>query len=172
MRRETVTAGAALLLLGLSVFGFFRLQRRAGVADIVSDEAAWDFLDSLARATEMKVAFLQDGLVARVAGEDDGAYICAVQDTFSVPKTEARTELWSAADGKGIVFLKHPGSLPAYSEPDPSSGIVMDLTWEEGRVPDTYPCLGLDDGWFRIDAGGTQACIRAEHVCWDSMDTF
>ncbi|MCQ2178378.1 MAG: hypothetical protein MJY42_05800 [Bacteroidales bacterium] len=73
MKRGTVTAGAALLLLGLSVFGFFRLQRRAGVADIVSDEAAWDFLDSLARATEVKVACVEGGRVARVVGEDDGA---------------------------------------------------------------------------------------------------
>lgn len=172
MKRETIIVGAALLLLGFSLFGFFRLQRRARVADIVSDEAAWDFRDSLAEATEMKVAFLPDSLMARVVGEDEDAYLCAVQDTFSVPKTEARTELWSAADGKGIVFLKHPGSLPAYSEPDLSSSIVMNLTWEEGFVPDTYPCLGLDGGWFRIDAEGTPAYIEAEHVCWDAMDSF
>ncbi len=172
MRKGVFIAGAVATILVALLLGFFRLNRRAEVADIISDEAAWDFRDSLAEATKMKVAFLQDGLVARVVGEDEDAYLCAIQDTFPVPKTEARTELWSASDGKGIVFLKHPGSLPAYSKPDLSSSIVMNLTWEEGCVPETYPCLGLDDGWFRIDADGTPACIEAEYVCWDAMDTF
>ncbi len=139
---------------------------------IIDDEAAWDYRDSLAAATGMEVAFLTDGSIARVLSEDDAAYQCGIQDTFTVSKDEVRLEHWTAADGRGVVFLKEPGRCPAYSLPDSSSGIVAYIVYEEGYVPVTYPCLGLSNTWFRIDAGGKPAYIDARYVTWDAIDTF
>ena len=161
-----------MLILLISFISFMLLQKRAKIADIVSDEAAWDFRDSLASATGMKVAFLQDGFVARVLREEDDTYLCDIQDTFHVRKSDVKVELWTAADGKGIVYLKHSGKRPAYSEPDRNAAVVADLMLEKGYLPETYPCLGLEDGWFKIDVDGKQAFIQAEYVCWDAINTF
>ena len=172
MGRKGILTGVVLILVGAGAIGLMKLQRRAEVAEIISDEAAWDFRDSLAAATTMEVALLPGGHVARVLREDDGSYLIEAQDTCSVPKSEVRVETWSAADGKGIVFLKSPGTSPAYSEPDLEADVAFDLRFEEGYVPETYPCLGLDDVWFKIDAGGRPAYIEARYVFWDAIDTF
>lgn len=172
MTKKNFIVGMALLLLGAGLYGFFHFQRRAKVADIISDEAAWDYRDSLAAATGMEVAFLPDGHVARILREDADTYLCEVQDTFTVRKSDVRVELWSAANGRGVVFLKHNGKFPAYSEPDSNSSIVAYLMAEDGYVPETYPCLGLCDGWFKIDVGGKTAYIETGFVIWDATDTF
>ena len=163
---------AVLLLAGAGLISFHLLRRRAMVAEIISDEAAWDYRDSLAAATGMEVAFLQDGSIARVLREDDTAYLCGIQDTFQVSKDEVRVERWTAADGRGVVFLKEEGRRPAYALPDSTSSVVAHLISENGYVPVAYPCLGLSDTWFRIDAGGKPAYIDSRYVIWDAIDTF
>ena len=171
-RGKKYTTAIALAILAVAVLGLLLLRQRAKVADIISDEAAWDFRDSLAEATTMKVAILQDGHVARVSSEDDSTYLCDIQDYFTVNKSDVRVELWSAADGKGIVYLKQSGERPAYSKPDHNSEVVAYLISEEGFVPETYLCLGLSDGWFKVDAGGETAYIEAKYVYWDAIDSF
>lgn len=41
-----------LIVIGLLALAAVRLQRRARVADIISDEARWDVLDSIAAAEQ------------------------------------------------------------------------------------------------------------------------
>lgn len=161
-----------IITIGLFAIAFIQLQKKAKVSDIISDEAKWDVLDSLAASAQMKVVILQDRTVARYVSEDDETYTCNIQDTFSVPKEDAHVELWSASDGKGVVYLKEPGFRPSYSEPDPVSAIVLDLVYEEGCVPETYSCLGLTDGWYKIDMGESPSYIEAQYVNWDAIDTF
>ena len=172
MDRRTALIGLSLIVIGVSFLGYLLLQNRAKVANIISDEARWDVLDSLSSATQMKVVILQDGTAARYISEDEATYTCDIQDSFTVPKEEASVELWSAAEGKGIVYLKEPGFCPSYSEPDLVSAIVLDLIYEEGCVPDTYTCLGLENGWYKIDMGESPAYIEAKYVNWDAIDTF
>lgn len=164
---SVIVVGAFVVVVaGVLAAGYLQLRRRAAVADVISDEARWDYLDSLSAASQMKVVVLEDGMVARYVGEDEDAYTCDIQDTFLVGKDEACVELWSAADGKGVVFLKRPGSRPAYSSPDAAAGVVGELIYESGYVPDTYPCLGLElelgDGWYKIDVGGRVAMLRQD----------
>lgn len=172
MKRRDSIIVAVLIVLSLLAFAFVQLQKAAKISEIISDEARWDALDSLTDATQTKVVILQDGMVARYVSEDETTFTCGIQDSFTVPKNEAHVELWSAADGKGIVCLKVPGVFPSYSKPDPSSVKVQDLVYEEGYVPDTYKCLGLKDGWFKIEVGEKPAYIEAKYVNWDAIDTF
>ena len=161
-----------VVVIGFLAVAFMHLQRMAKVSEIISDEAEWDVRDSLSAAAQMKVVILQDGTVARYVSENGNAYSCDIQDTFSVPREEVRVELWSASDGKGIVYLKEPGVRPAYSAPDPAAATVLDLIYEEGCVPDTYPCLGLEDGWYKVRVGERPAFIEARYVIWDAVDSF
>ena len=172
-----IVAGALVaVVVGVLVAGFLQLRRRAAVADVISDEARWDYLDSLSAASRMKVVVLEDGMVARYVSEDENAYTCDIQDTFLVGKDEACVELWTAAEGKGFVYLKRPGSCPAYSSPDVAAEAVGELVYDLGYVPDTYPCLGLEmelgDGWYKIDMGGRVAYVEAWRVYWDAIDSF
>ena len=174
---SVIVVGALVVVVaGVLAAGFLQLRRQAAVADVISDEARWDYLDSLSAASQMKVVVLEDGMVARYVGEDEDAYTCDIQDTFFVGKDEACVELWSAADGKGVVFLKRLGSCPAYSSPDAAAEVVGELIYESGYVPDTYPCLGLElelgDGWYKIDLGGRVAYVEAGYVYWDAIDSF
>ena len=61
-RKRIIIAGLILLLAGAGFYGFRQLQKRAMVADIISDEAAWDYRDSLAAATGPEASPRQDML--------------------------------------------------------------------------------------------------------------
>lgn len=67
-----------------------QLRKMARVADIISDEAEWDVLDSLA-ASRTKAVVLQDGSMAGFSDEEDN---CSIRDTFTVSKN---------ADGDNII---------------------------------------------------------------------
>lgn len=172
MKRKDSIILLAIVTIGLLAIAFIQLQKKSMVSDIISDEAKWDFLDSLSAASQMKVVILHDGTIARYVSEDEDTYTCDIQDSFTVSKEEARIELWSASDGKGVVYLKEQGFRPSYSEPDPFAAIVLDLVYEEGCVPETYTCLGFNDGWYKINMGDSPAYIEAQYVNWDAIDSF
>lgn len=113
MRKPIVIGLAATVLLALVHCVIF-LYERSRVAMIIDDEAAWDVLDSLSNVTQMKVVILPDGTVARYVSEDDGTYTVNIQDPFTVKKEGAGVEIWSAAEGKGVVYMKTPGMVQAH----------------------------------------------------------
>ena len=172
MKRRNSIILIALIIIGLIAIAFVQFQNNSKVSDIISDEAKWDALDSLSAAAQMKVVILQDGTVARYVSEDEDTYSCSIQDSFTVSKEASRVELWSASEGKGIVYLKEPGARPSYSEPDTVAAIVLDLVYEEGCLLETHTCLGLNDGWYKIVMGDTPAYIEAQYVNWDAIDSF
>ena len=104
--------------------------------------------------------------------EKADTYIVSVQDDIEIPKEGASVELWKAADGKGVVCLKDWGSESIYASPDASSEVIGTTTYEEGELPETYKCLGLENGWFKIQFADRQGYIQAEKVDWAALDTF
>ena len=172
MRKPIVIGLAAAVLLALVYCAIF-LYERSRVAMIIDDEAAWDVLDSLSNATQMKVVILPDGMVARYVSEDDDTYTVDSQDSFTVKKEGASVEIRSAAGGKGVVYMKTPGMVQVLYEPDPAAGVKCDIIYEEGGCPCTYRCLGLTDGWYEIGLGeGESGFIPACLMNWDAIDTF
>ena len=116
---------------------------------------------------------IKDGECLGVLKEEKAdAYIISVQDDIEIPKTGASVELWKASDGKGVVCLKDWGSESIYDSPDASSEVIGTATYEEGYLPETYECLGLENGWFKIRFGDRQGYIQAEKVDWTALDTF
>lgn len=139
------------------------------MALLIDDELAWDLRDA---SPQEKVIISEGGVEARYLEEDEDNYIGEIQDSVWVPKSHAMVETWYASDGKGIVYLKKEGTMPAYAEPDSASQIVGNLVFEYGYCPDTYDCLGYKDGWFKIRISGTEGYINEEYVCWDAIDTM
>lgn len=173
MKRRTLVIGlVTLAVLILAYCATFQYER-SKVAMIIDDEAAWDVIDSLSYATQMKVVILPDGTVARYVNEDEDTYTVDIQDSFLVRKEGTSVEIWSAAEGKGIVYMKTPGMVQVLYEPDPTAGVKCDIIYEEGMCPDTYRCLGLNDGWYEISLGeGGTGFIPAQLMNWDAIDTF
>lgn len=169
MRKRTVIivlAAALALALGAAVLFMYE---RTKVAMIVDDERAWDLRDA---SPQKKVIITEGGMVARYLTEDEDNYIGEIQDSVWIPKSRAMVETWYASDGRGIVFLKESGEVPAYAEPDSTSGIVGSLVYEEGACPCVYDCLEYKDGWFKVSISGTEGYINEEYVLWDAIDTF
>jgi hypothetical protein len=116
---------------------------------------------------------VKDGICQGVLIEEKAdTYIVSVQDDIEIPKEGANVELWKASDGKGVVYLKDWGSEKIYASPDASSEVIGTTTYEEGELPETYKCLGLEDGWFKIQFADRQGYIQAEKVDWAALDTF
>ncbi len=173
MKRKPFVIGLVAIAALALAYCAISLFEHSKVAGIIDDEAAWDTLDSLSNATQMKVVILPDGTVARYASEDDNTYTADIQDTFTIDKEGASVEIWSAAEGKGVVYMKTPGMVQVLCEPDPAAGVKCDIIYEEGMCPDTYRCLGLKDGWYEISLGeGGAGFIQAYLMNWDAIDTF
>lgn len=171
-KKPIIYALIVAVLLALAYAAVF-LYERSKVAMIIDDEAAWDVRDSLSSATQMKVVLLPEGTVARYVSEDSDFYTVDIQDSFIVPKEGTIVETWSAADGKGVVFMKEPGMVQVLYEPDLMAGVKCDLTYEEGECPCTYKCRGLKDGWYEIEMWeGESGYVQAQYMNWDAIDTF
>ena len=169
MRKRTIIiALAAVLVLALAA-AVLAMYERTKVATIVDDELAWDLRDA---SPQMKVIISEGGMVARYLTEDEDNYIGEIQDSVWIPKSRAMVETWYASDGRGIVFLKEFGEMPAYAEPDSSSEVAGTLIHEEGACPCVYDCCGFRDGWFAVELGSAVGYINEEYVLWDAIDTF
>jgi hypothetical protein len=104
--------------------------------------------------------------------EKADTYLVSVQDDIEIPKEGASVELWKAADGKGVVFLKDWGSESIYASLDVSSEVIGTTTYEEGELPETFPCLGLENGCFKIQFADRQGYIQTSRVDWTAINTF
>lgn len=117
---------------------------------------------------------LKDGKVlGQLIRIREDSYLVEVQDSVSVPKDGVDIEYWSAADGKGVVFLKDFGKQPVYELPDSTSRVIGKAVYDEGYCPDTYRCLGYKPGWLRVKLDGNRTGYISENVTdWDYEDRF
>ena len=110
-------------------------------------------------------------VVGRYVGETVDKYFISVQDTVPVAKSGLHVELYSAEKGHGIVFLTADGVVNVREKPSTDSKIVAKIQNGDG-IPETYKCLGLEKGWFKIKVDGKIGYVRMDLMAWDSMDTF
>lgn len=116
---------------------------------------------------------VKDGEVAGVLVEEKAdSYIVEVQDNVEIDKAGAHVELWKASDGKGFVWLKDFGEQNVYARPDTGSEVVGTITYEKGCVPEAYPCLGFENGWFALRTSSRQGYVQSSLVDWSAICTF
>lgn len=102
----------------------------------------------------------------------DDSYVIEAQDTCRISKRSVDIELWSAYDGKGVVFLKEPGTSVVYENPDVDSAVLGTMMYEEGYVPETYTCLGYEPGWLKVSLDGKAGYVQETLVDWDFVCRF
>ncbi|VDH02554.1 SH3 domain-containing protein [Bergeyella zoohelcum] len=110
--------------------------------------------------------------VGRYIRETSTKYLVDVQDTVWVPKKGNKVVEYSAVKGQGIIYLKNWGVVNVRKTPSTTTAVVGKLIYEEGYVPEAYPCLGYKNGWYKTEVNGKTGWVRADNVIWDSISTF
>ena len=131
-------------------------------------------LSSMAYCQTMKMVVDNKGnVVGRFVKANASTYTIEVQETTNVSKSGKRVVTFSAINGQGVVYRNQlrTGNIRVRKSPSTSSDIVAKIPEPDG-VPDTYPCLGKVNGWYKIKIDGKIGYVREDMACWDGMDTF
>lgn len=126
------------------------------------------------QAQSMKMVVNSQGkLEGRYVRTNATTYTVCVQDDYDVPKTGYRIVVYSAQKGQGIVYRKHirKGNINVRKEPSLKGAVIAKIPDTED-IPDTYPCLGKTNDWFKIRINGKVGYVREDMVEWDGMSTF
>lgn len=153
----------------------YRIENLDAVeADGTDDDLmALDFDKFMRYVAPSALVALQGGETAGQLIKDCGdTYLVEIQDTVHIAKAGVEIELWSAFDGRGVVYPKDFGQAPVYSSADESSEVLGTIAYEEGSVPETCPCKGYAPAWFRIDYNGRDAFVPESLFEWDFVDRF
>lgn len=111
-------------------------------------------------------------VIGRYVKTNTDSFTVEVQDTYDVPQKGNKIVTFKAEDGEGVIWCKNPGTVNVRSIPSTKGNIVGKLSYEDGDVPETYPCLGKTDGWYKTQVNGKIGYVRADLAEWDGMDTF
>ncbi len=125
-------------------------------------------------AQSMKMVVDNKGnVVGRYVKTNATTYTVDVQDYGEVPKAGNRVVTYSATAGQGIVYRNQVrrGNINVRKGPSTSHTVIGKIRETDG-VPDTYPCLGKVNGWYKIRFNGKIGYVREDMVDWDGMDTF
>ena len=110
-------------------------------------------------------------LVGRYVRTNSNTYTVAVQDTYDVPKAGNRLTTYSAKNGQGILYT-YRTHVNIRQQPTTESPVVTQISYDKNSVPETYPCLGKSNDWYKILVNGREGYVRQDLVVWDGMDTF
>lgn len=113
----------------------------------------------------------QGNLVGRYVSTNENTYTVSVQDDFEVPKEGHRIVEFSAANKQGVIYTRRT-HVNIRKSPSLTAPIVTQISYEKGTVPETYPCLGKSDEWYKIRVKDKVGYVRHDLVEWDGMDSF
>lgn len=100
----------------------------------------------------------------------DDCYLIEVQDTVRIAREGVEIQLWSAFDGKGVIYPSVPGKYPVYKLPEKDSVALGEIEYESGYAPQTFACLGYIPGWFKIIYAGKVGFVDEKEFTWDIAD--
>lgn len=111
------------------------------------------------------------GIVGRYEStNDDGTYTIVVQDYSEVPIEGHHVVVFTPENGQGIVYSYE--DVDVYQKPNANSDVIGHIKAEEGYLPETFSCLGVENCWYKIDFAGTEGYVRLDLMKWDGMDMF
>ena len=125
-------------------------------------------------AQSMKMVVNSKGqVVGRLVSVNKSTYTVSVQDSYDVPKTGNRVVTYSAAAGQGVVYRDQTrkGNINVRKGPSVKSAVVAKIPEYDG-VPECFPCLGKQNGWYKIRINGKVGYVREDLAEWDGMGTF
>lgn len=110
--------------------------------------------------------------VGRYLGTKGNSYSVECGDDFEVPQAGHKIVEFEAAKGQGVVVGKNFGTVNVRTTPSTQGDIVGKMVYEQGELPPTYPCLGKENGWYKIDMEGKTGYVREDLVDWEGMDWY
>ena len=141
-------------------------------ADTITDVDDGDPNIKAASVDHMKMVIDSRGnVVGKYVRTNQTSYTVTAQDEVEVPKLGHKIVEYSARNGQGVVYTLRT-NVNVRTQPDLKSPIICQITTKAGEVPQTYPCLGKAQGWYKIRIRGTEGYVRHDLVIWDGMDTF
>jgi hypothetical protein len=140
--------------------------------EITGDEDDGDPNIKAASVDKMKMVIDDGGnVVGRYVQTNQTTYTISVQDEIEVPIEGHKVVVFSAKNGEGIIFTRRT-NVNVRTQPTLESPAICQISFKEGELPKTYPCLGKTQGWYKIKVRGTEGYVRHDLVVWDGMDTF
>ena len=140
--------------------------------DTITDVDDGDPNIKAASVDHMKMVIDSRGnVVGKYVRTNQTSYTVTAQDDVEVPKLGHKIVEYSARNGQGVVYTLRT-NVNVRTQPDLKSPIICQITTKAGEVPQTYPCLGKAQGWYKIRIRGTEGYVRHDLVIWDGMDTF
>jgi hypothetical protein len=125
-----------------------------------------------ASVDNMKMVLDNNGnVVGRYVSTNENTYTVRVQDDFEVPKAGLQIVVFSAANKQGILFTKRT-HVNIRQLPTIESTVVTQISYKKGSVPETYPCIGKVNDWYKIRVNGKEGYVRQDLVEWDGMNSF
>lgn len=119
----------------------------------------------------MMVLDNRGNVVGRYIRTNDKTYTVSVQDEYDVPKSGNKVVTFSAKNGQGILYT-HRTHVNIRQEPTTDSPVLTQISFVKGHVPETYPCLGKVNDWYKIRVKGKVGYVRQDLAEWDGMDSF
>lgn len=96
------------------------------------------------------------------------------QDVATANLNEVNIVTYRAADGKGILVRDaiHTGNFNVRKDASTSAPVVGKIMEDKYELPETYPCLGVKNGWYKTRVNGKIGYIRCDLMTWLAIDTF
>ncbi|MBR5170777.1 MAG: SH3 domain-containing protein [Muribaculaceae bacterium] len=127
-----------------------------------------------ASAQSMKMVVDSKGnVVGRYVKTNKTTYTVDVQDTYDVPMKGLKVVTFSAKNGQGVVYRDQTrkGNINVRKGPSTNTAVVAKIPEYDG-VPETFPCLGKVNGWYKIRIHGKVGYVREDLAEWDGMSSF
>ena len=114
----------------------------------------------------------QDAIVGQYLFTDGDHYIIEVQDYAEVPVAGHRKVTYSAENGQGVIYTLR-SKVNVRESPTTQSAVVAVMpTPGDGMAPETFPCLGKTEEWYKIRINGKEGYVREDLVEWDFQNRF
>ena len=121
--------------------------------------------------TMLMVVDSRGRVIGRYMHTNADSYTIFVQDMTEVPIVGNKVVTFRAKDGKGILYTRRT-HVNIRQEPNTTSAVLTQITTPNGKVPQTYPCLGKEGEWYKIIVKGMEGYVREDLVIWDGMSSF
>ena len=136
--------------------------------------AAMLMMAAAANAQSMKMVVDSKGnVVGRYVKTNKTTYTVNFQDTYDVPMKGHKVVTFSAKNGQGVVYRDQTrtGNINVRKGPSTKTAVVAKIPEYDG-VPETFPCLGKVNGWYKIRIHGKVGYVREDLAEWDGMSSF
>lgn len=114
----------------------------------------------------------QGNFVGAYLFTDGDNYIVELQEYKDVPISGHHKVTYSAENGQGVIYTYRTKVNVRESPSTDSKVVTMMPTSEEGMAPETVPCIGKTEGWYKTKIDGKVGYVKEDLVQWICMDWF